>query len=66
MSSLCKRPAAAMLGQISRSTTMKCTVVAAGVFVLWLLLAGDAAPATIAAGLIVAAAASAWALLLDR
>ncbi|HUZ71823.1 MAG TPA: hypothetical protein VMU87_02450 [Stellaceae bacterium] len=45
---------------------MKCTVVAAGVFVLWLLLAGDAAPATIAAGLIVAAAASAWALLLDR
>jgi len=44
---------------------MKCTIVAAGVVVLWLLLAGDGATADIGGGVLVAAAVSAWALLLD-
>jgi multisubunit Na+/H+ antiporter MnhE subunit len=44
---------------------MKCGIVAAGVFMLWLLLAGEITPATLAAGVVVAAAVSAWALLLD-
>ena len=51
-----KRSAATLIGGI---------VVALGVLVLWLLLAGSLAPASIAIGLVLATAVAAWVRLAD-
>jgi len=44
-------------------STSGCAALAAAVFVLWLLLAGDAAPETIVSGLVIGIAVAAWARL---
>jgi hypothetical protein len=51
-----RRSAASLLGGVT---------VAAGVFVLWLLLAGSLQSGSIAIGLVLAAAAGAWVRLAD-
>jgi hypothetical protein len=56
MAARLKRNIASLIGGIA---------VAAGVLILWLLLAGSLAPDTIAVGLVLAMAAGAWVRLAD-
>jgi hypothetical protein len=51
-----KRARASLIGGIA---------VGAGVLVLWLLIAGEATPGTVASGALVAAALGAWVRLAD-
>jgi len=51
-----KRNIASLIGGIA---------VAGGVLILWLLLAGDLAPGTVAIGLVLATAVGAWVRLAD-
>jgi len=46
-------------------STLGCVAAGGAVLVLWLLLAGDAAPFTMLSGLVVAAAVAAWAGLIE-
>jgi multisubunit Na+/H+ antiporter MnhE subunit len=56
MATKLKRNIASLVGGIA---------VAIGVLILWLLLAGSTAPASIAIGLVLAAATGAWVRLAD-
>ena len=56
MATRLKRNVASLIGGIA---------VAGGVLILWLLLAGNLAPGTIAVGLVLATAAGAWVRLAD-
>jgi len=52
--------------ETSGSSTLECIAVAAMVFALWAVLAGERAATPLAMGLAVAVAAGSWARLLDR